>query len=64
MVRNDIILILVCFIWRFRNNKRESEGEVERMSVFENYEQQFSTITADITARIGKIPNLTGSKLY
>lgn len=30
--------------------------------VFESYEQQFSTITADITARIGKIPNLTGSK--
>ena len=32
-------------------------------SIFESYEQQFSTITADITARIGKIPNLTGSKL-
>ena len=31
-------------------------------SVFDSYEQQFSTITADITARIGKIPNLTGSK--
>ena len=30
--------------------------------VFDSYEQQFSTITADITARIGKIPNLTGSK--
>lgn len=30
-------------------------------SVFESYEHQFSTITADITARIGKIPNLTGS---
>ena len=30
--------------------------------VFESYEQQFSTITADITARIGKIPNLTGSE--
>jgi hypothetical protein len=33
-------------------------------SVFESYEQQFSTITADITARIGKIPNLTGSKKH
>ncbi len=32
-------------------------------SVFETYEQQFATITADITARIGKIPNLVGSKL-
>jgi len=30
--------------------------------VFESYEQQFSTITADITARIGKIPNLTGTE--
>ena len=30
--------------------------------VFDSYEQQFSTITADITARIGEIPNLTGSK--
>ena len=30
--------------------------------VFESYEQQFATITADITARIGRIPNLTGSK--
>ena len=30
--------------------------------VFETYEQQFATITADITARIGKIPNLTGSE--
>ncbi|XP_065910159.1 vesicle transport through interaction with t-SNAREs homolog 1A-like [Dysidea avara] len=31
------------------------------MSMFESYEQQFSSITADITARIGKIPNLTGT---
>lgn len=31
-------------------------------SVFESYESQFSTITSDITARIGKIPNLVGSK--
>lgn len=31
--------------------------------VFESYEHQFSTITADITARVGKIPNLVGSKL-
>ena len=30
--------------------------------VFESYEQQFSTITADITARIAKIPNMVGSK--
>ena len=30
--------------------------------VFASYEQQFSTITADITARIWKIPNLTGSE--
>ena len=30
--------------------------------VFESYEQQFATITADITARIGRIPNHTGSK--
>ena len=30
--------------------------------VFESYEHQFSTITADITARIGKIPNLVGSE--
>ena len=30
--------------------------------VFVSYEQQFSTITADITARISKIPNLVGSK--
>ncbi len=30
--------------------------------MFESYEQQFSTITADITARVGKIPNLTGCK--
>ena len=29
--------------------------------VFEAYEQQFSTITADITARIGRIPNTVGS---
>ena len=29
--------------------------------VFDAYEQQFSTITADITARIGKIPNTVGS---
>lgn len=33
-------------------------------SVFESYEGQFSTITADITARIGKIPNLIGSKSH
>ena len=32
-------------------------------SIFDSYEQQFSTITGDITARINKIPNLTGSKL-
>ena len=31
-------------------------------TVFESYEQQFSTITADITARINKIPNLTGTE--
>ncbi|XP_003382490.1 PREDICTED: vesicle transport through interaction with t-SNAREs homolog 1A-like [Amphimedon queenslandica] len=31
-------------------------------SVFESYEGQFSTITADITARIGKIPNLIGTE--
>lgn len=30
--------------------------------VFESYEQQFASITADITARIGRIPNLTGSE--
>jgi vesicle transport through interaction with t-SNAREs protein 1 len=30
--------------------------------VFESYEHQFSTITADITARIGKIPNLVGTE--
>jgi hypothetical protein len=30
--------------------------------VYESYEQQFSTITGDITSRISKIPNLTGSK--
>ena len=30
--------------------------------VFESYEHQFSTITADITARIGRIPNLVGSE--
>ena len=33
-------------------------------SVFESYEQQFATITADITSRIGRIPNLTGSRLH
>lgn len=32
--------------------------------VFESYEHQFATITADITARITKIPNLVGSELY
>ena len=32
--------------------------------VFESYEQQFSTITADITARINKIPNQVGSKFH
>ncbi len=32
-------------------------------AVFETYEKQFATITADITARIGRIPNLVGSKL-
>ena len=32
------------------------------MDVFQSYEQQFSTITADITARISKIPNLVGSE--
>lgn len=30
--------------------------------VFESYEQQFSTITGDITSRIAKIPNLTGTE--
>ena len=30
--------------------------------IFDNYEHQFSTIIADITARIGKIPNLVGSE--
>jgi vesicle transport through interaction with t-SNAREs protein 1 len=30
-------------------------------SVFESYEQQFAAITADITVRIGRIPNLTGT---
>ena len=31
--------------------------------VFDSYEQDFSTITADITARIAKIPNTVGSEL-
>lgn len=31
--------------------------------VFDSYEHQFSTITSDITARIGKIPNTVGSQL-
>lgn len=32
-------------------------------SAFDSYVDQFSSISADITARIGKIPNLTGSEL-
>ncbi|XP_064392253.1 vesicle transport through interaction with t-SNAREs homolog 1A-like [Halichondria panicea] len=31
-------------------------------AVFETYEKQFATITADITARIGRIPNLVGTE--
>ena len=30
--------------------------------VFNSYESQFASITADITARIGRIPSLTGSE--
>ena len=37
-------------------------GLARMTSVFESYEQQFAAITADITVRIGRIPNLTGSK--
>ncbi len=31
-------------------------------SLMESYEQQYSTLTAEITTKTGTIPNLTGSK--
>ena len=39
-------------------------GWFKMTGVFESYEQQFATITADITVRIGRIPNLTGSECF
>ena len=32
-------------------------------TLMESYEQQYSNLTAEITAKIGIIPNLTGSKI-
>ncbi len=45
------------------NNHSHAPVYLRMAGVFETYEQQFATITADITARIGKIPDLVGSKL-
>ena len=36
---------------------------VKMASLMESYEQQYSNLTAEITAKIGKIPNLHGSRL-
>ena len=30
-------------------------------TLMESYEQQYSTLTADITAKTGRVPNLSGS---
>ena len=33
-------------------------------SLMDSYEQQYSTLTAEITSKIGRIPNLVGSKYF
>jgi hypothetical protein len=40
----------------------EKKPLVDRMSVIEDLEQSFGSLTADISAKTGKIPKLSGSK--
>ena len=40
----------------------EKRPLVDRMSVIEDLEQNFGSLTAEITVKTGRIPNLSGSK--
>ena len=65
--------ILITFIWtsnrvkkwtyRFQSLRHTCHSLAVKMaSLMQSYEQQYSTITADIVSKIGRIPNSSGGR--